>query len=306
MNLAQVLALEWSDEYKVCAGRQKFKVIKWRAKGKIQSFEIQSVFLKHFKNFIRLRHYILQGKSYERLFVSLGTNRLKAPEPMKDFIPRRMYSRLRDIDPTLPNITPRQWRAASIDWMFRMKIPLSVAADVAQNSESAIKTSYTAGSPETHREEMTSFFNRISSVVLSESQKIEGAQEGPVGLCVNYGAPSALQSKSRFFPDCRNPEGCLFCGQYKVHADEHDTRKLVSCRYCIRCVEPLASSKEHFEGVFGSVLERIQQLLSEIGQRAKDSSMVERVEKSVDENGELDVYWLAKLEMLIQLNLVYK
>lgn len=304
MNLSQVQELEWSDDYWVANGRQKFKVVKWRAQGKIQSFEIQSVFMKEFKIFLRLRDFLLDGVEYSRLFFNLGVGRRNAPKPMKHFAPRHMYSRLQDIDPDLPVITPRQWRAGNIDWMLRAKVPVAVAADVAQNNEQTIQSSYAAGSPETHKEEMTAFFNKVSTVVLNETQQLQGGQEGPVGLCTDYGHPLSSQSRPKFSPNCRNPEGCFFCDRYRVHADEQDTRKLVSCRYCIQRTAPLASSVEHFDEVFGAVLARINQLLMEIAQRATDPLMVQRVERSVEEDGELDSYWLAKLELLVQLDLI--
>lgn len=304
INLTQLLELEWNDEYLTTSTRQKFKAIKWRASGKLQSFEIQSEFLKDFKLFIKLRSYLLNGGSYRFLFFTLGTGQKSKPSPMKYFATRDMHSRLRRIDPTLPSITPRQWRAGKIDWMLRNKVPMDVAADVAQNSERTLKTSYAAGSPETHKKEMTVFFENLCASVIDESQKIQGMQDSPAGHCINYGNPFSSNIENNSIPNCRNPEGCFFCDHYKVHADEIDTRKLVSCRYCIQRTAPLASSVEHFEETFGTVLNRINHLLFEISRRAKDKHMVKRIEKSVEEDGELDSYWLAKLELLFNLDLI--
>ncbi len=303
MNLTQLLELEWNDEYEVSTIRQKFKVIKWRAHGKIQSFEIQSVFFPDFKRFLALREFILNGRPCRWLFFSLGVGHNALPQQLRYYSPRQMYQRLRRIDPTLPNITPRQWRVADVDWMLRKEVPIAIASDVVQNTEETLKAAYAAGSPEVQKDEMTAFFEKVSSVVLQEAQEIEGSQEGPVGICTGYGRPSAPGGVPKT-PDCRNPEGCLFCDNYKVHADEHDTRKLVSCRYCIQKTAPLASSVEHFNEVFGLVLTRIDSLLVEIGQRAKDPDMPNRIIESVEEFGELDGYWAAKLELLMTLDLI--
>lgn len=233
MNLAQLLDLQWNDEYQVSTVRQKFKVVKWRAQGKIQSFEIQSVFFPDFKRFLELRKYILDGRSCQWLFFNLGVGQKEPPQKLPHYAPRAMYQRLRRIDPTLPNVTSRQWRVADVDWMLRKTVPIAVASDVVQNTEETLKAAYAAGSPEVHKGELTEFFKKISSVVLQESQEIEGSQVGPVGICTGYGMPNAPEGVLRT-PDCRNPEGCFFCENHKVHADEHDTRKLVSCQYCIQ------------------------------------------------------------------------
>lgn len=304
MNLAQAIDLEWSDKYRVSTVRQKFKVIKWRAKGKNVSFEIQSTFFADFKKFLELRDFLLDGRECPYLFFSLGVGRKEQPKQMRPFSPRYMYQRLQKIDPSLPVITPRQWRAANIDWMLRKDVPVSVAADVAQNSEALIKSTYASGSPETQKEEFTVFLDTVSAVVLSEGSEPSGAKDSPLGLCVNYGEPKPRSADNGVIPDCRNPEGCLFCDEYKVHADKRDTRKLVSCRYCIRHLEPLASSVEQYESVFGLILSRINQLLEEISQRSKEKNLVNEIVVSVEENGELDEYWAAKLELLAQLGLV--
>lgn len=301
MNLEQVRTLEWGGEYEVGTVRQKFRVVKWRAHGKQQSFEIQSTFLADFKRFLELRSYLLNGRECRWLFFSLGIRGLGQPGQMKYYAPRQMYQRLMRIDTTLPVITPRQWRSANVDWMLRKEVPLSVAADVVQNSEETLKEAYVAGSSETHRTEITAFLDKVSTIVLEGTQ---GSQEGPVGRCTDYGRPKADGTSSSVSPDCRNPEGCFFCDNYKVHADEHDVRKLISCRFCIQKTSSLAANVEHFDSVFGEILSRIDELLFEIGRRIQEPELISNITRSVEVFGELDDYWAAKLELLIQLDLV--
>jgi hypothetical protein len=87
-----------------------------------------------------------------------------------------------------------------------------------------------------------------------------------------------------------------------VHADERDTRKLLSCRYCIQQTSHLAASEEQFQRLFNPILGRIQAILDEVDRR--EAGMVERVRREVEEEGELDPYWAGKLEMLMALELV--
>lgn len=303
MNLTQAFSLEWGEDFEVSVSRQGFRAIKWRAGGRIQSVEIQSTFFPAFKRFLLLRAYMLNGFACKYLFFGLGANYIETPKRLTSGALAYFYKTLTKIDPSLPTVTPRQWRAANADWMLRNRVPMDIAATVLQNSEATVRTAYAAGSPLTHMEEMSAFLNRISSVVLADEQVVENGVDGPVGTCAQYGAPHAVEPHALVAPDCRNTEGCFFCDKYRVHADMRDTRKLISCHYCIQRTAPLASSVEHFEQVFGGILVRIDQLLSEIARRV-DAAMVERIRHSVEVLGELDEYWARKLELLLHLDLV--
>jgi hypothetical protein len=100
-------------------------------------------------------------------------------------------------------------------------------------------------------------------------------------------------------PGCKSAEGCLYCDKYRVHADETDIRKLLSCRYCLRTTSNRAASLEDYDRTFGAVLRRIDFLLDELKKR--DADLVARLENAVDVGGELDVFWSSKLEQLLEL-----
>lgn len=303
MNFTQVQELGWTGTYQVSTPRQGFRAVKWRAGGRIQSFEIQPIFLPLFKRFLKLREHLLGGAEFPCLFLNLGVGHLRNPKPVTDTMLYNYYKTLRKIDPSLPNMVLRQWRAAKSDWMLRQRVSVPLTATILQNSEATVLASYAAGSQETHFNEMSSFLGLVSSTVLDAGQPIEQGIDGPVGTCAQYGSPTTSHSPSPATPDCRNPEGCFFCDKHRVHADERDTRKLMSCRFCIQSTAPLAASVEHFEDVFGAILHRIQALLDEVARRASHE-MVEAVRHSVEVLGELDDYWARKFDMLIHLDLV--
>lgn len=123
---------------------------------------------------------------------------------------------------------------------------------------------------------------KVSSVVLGNNELNETSIKGPVGSCTLPGVPHSAETTAPIALDCRNPESCFFCDKYKVHADECDTRKIISCRYCIQRTGPLTSSVEHFEQVFGAILARIEQILDEIGRKAANPIMVEDIRHSVE------------------------
>lgn len=304
LNLAQAKDLKWEESFDVSSSRRGFRILKWRAGGRIQSIEIQAVFLPLFKRFLKLREYLLRGQSHPYLFGNYGANTAGNPKRITYSPLDNFYRTLRTIDPNLPRITSRQWRAANSDWMLRNKVPVKIAATILQNSEKVLEDSYAAGSSATQMSEMSAFLNRVSSVVLDEKISPANFVEGPVGGCVQYGSPQAIESSIKIKPNCRSAEGCLFCDKYKVHADEKDIRKLISCQYCINKTSSLSTSIESFENAFSPILERIRRILDEISIKMDGTQVVERIRHSVEVMGELDNYWEGKLELLIHLDLV--
>lgn len=301
MNLAQVLELPWDGDYEVGIERQGFRVIKGRAGNRVVYFEITAAFLPTLKRYLQLRNYLLNGAACDRLFFSMGPNQVGPPSKMKDYAIDNLFGILRMIDPRLPKINPREWRAAKSDWLIRHSDP-ATAALVLQNSESTVLRAYAAGSETIHVQEMSNFFERVADLVMNKGQTIVRGVELAVGACSSFGAPHPVEGNVPVAPDCRGPEGCLFCDKFRVHADERDTRKLLSCRYCIQQTSHLAASEEHFQRLFGPILDRIQQILDEVNRRV--AGMVERVRLEIEEEGELDPYWAGKLEMLMELELV--
>ena len=211
------------------------------------------------------------------------------------------YRMLRRMDPGLPAVTSREWRAAKSDWLLR-NTDISTTALVLQNSEATVMEAYAEGSETTAMQEMGDFLDGVATTVLQPGSELANSVVRAVGKCSKFGDPTPSHPTSPVQPDCGSPEGCLFCDKFKVHADEVDTRKLASCRYCIRAVSPSVGSPERQAQLFSPVISRIDHLLHEIGER--DCEMKMRIVREVDEEGELDPFWARKLEMLMELELV--
>ena len=300
MNLAQVLELSWNGDYEVGVDRQGFRAIKGRAGNRIVYFEITTAFLPKLKRYLLLRDYFLNGMPCDRLFFSMGVNLVGPPKKMKDYAIDNLFDILMAIDPQFRRVNPREWRAAKSDWLIRKSDP-ATAAIVLQNSERTVLRAYATGSETIHIQEMSNFFERVADLVVSKGRPIARQVDLAVGACSSFRVPIQVTSNVPVTPDCRDPEGCLFCDKFRVHADEHDTRKLLSYRYCIQRTSHLATTEEHFQRLFGSILDRVQKILDEIDRR--EPGMVGRVIQGVEE-GELDPYWAGKLEMLMELELV--
>lgn len=299
MSWAQAAELPWSGDYEVHSTNQGFRAVKWRAGGRSVSFELSISFLPKFKRFLTLRNYILQGKQCDYLFF----NSLKVadnPGRIRSSL-ERTYEMLRGIDPALNAVMPRAWRAAKSDWLVRNTDP-STAALVLQNSEKTVLKHYAQGSETLHHEEMSKFLSSVAVTVIAPGEALEGATPCAVGACTSFGEPVAASAEARIKPNCDSAEGCLFCDKFRVHADETDTRKLLSCRYTINLTSPLISTDEEFGVLILPILERIDGLVADIAGRKP--AMVERLKEEVNEDGELDPYWAGKVEMLMTLGLI--
>lgn len=253
MTWAELRRLHWSSNYSVEPSRQGFRTVKWRADGKEGSFELPISAVPNFRKYLELREFLLQGKGFEHLFFRkrFASSVPSAYSPVIG----ATYVFLRKIDPEITPITARGWRAAKSDWLVRNTDP-STAAMILQNSEKTVLRHYAEGSETLHHEEIGLFLSKVSSAVLAVGENTESTVIRPLGVCVEYGEPSPITLKNAVEPDCNSAEGCLFCENFKVHADEDDTRKLLSCRYVINMMYPSSGSHEDFELLLGPILKK--------------------------------------------------
>ncbi|WP_162060175.1 hypothetical protein [Undibacterium sp. KW1] len=300
MNWAQVQNLTWSEDYEVKSENQFFRTIKWRADNRIVFFELPISFMPRFKKFLKLREFLLNGQTCKWLFFHRGSHRDEDPQQIK-FRLSNSYQILKNIDPNIEPITTRQWRAAKSDWLIRNTDPATSAA-VLQNTEKTVLASYLAGSPVTQMEEITKFLDGVSQIVEREENALPLSTSRSVGSCVEYGKPQSINFETTTTTNCRNVEGCFFCRNFRIHQDERDIRKLVSCRYCLQEFAKSSGGNVLPNSILFATLNRVDEILSEIAK--KNTILVSKIVWEVEEQGELDQYWASKLEMLMALGIV--
>ncbi len=306
MNSAQACSLPWCPELEDAISnpgseRQGFRSIKYRANNKVVFFEIGVKFMPSLKRFIKLRQFLLNGKEFSYLFFGLQRSNLDNPVPLSPEIFSRLMAELHKLDPKIPKVLPREWRAAKQNHLVRT-VELPVAARVMQHSLNTALKKYSNGSEASQQVEISNFLSNVEQVVLNKSTVFPGSQACSVGVCSSPNHPVTINASSSVPANCKEAEGCFFCKQYRIHADETDTRKILSFRHCIRKTARIAGSLEQFERFFGVVLRRLDFILEEV--RRRDADMVGRVEHEVDAQGELDPYWAVKLDTLIELELL--
>jgi hypothetical protein len=300
MNAASLNDCLYSEDLAITEGRPNFRTIKFRASKEI-SFEISTSLLPQFKRFLDLRRYLLDGRSFDKLFFTFGYNLGVSREPRKMGLKLLYpaYDVLERIDPSLKFVMPRQWRINSADFYIRAS-DTHTAASILQNSEKTLQKHYAQGSSVTTAVELTNFFTRVRSQIFRETP--DASSIGKLAGCREPGSPHAADPHTSVEPDCRSLGGCLFCDKFVVHADETDLRKLMSCKYLINTCKHLSQSDDFYQTRFGEVLSRIDAILHEIKSVSGNIyDLAKRIEFEVNEDQILDPHYQYKLDQLINL-----
>lgn len=302
MSLGLMASLQWEDGlYDMHRERQGFRTIKYRANGKLVSFLIGSSFVRSFRRFLELRGYLISAlglESYPKLFFEIVSGEARDLSMSFTAVFHARIKRYFNID---LGITTRMWRANKSDWLIRNS-DIKTASIVLQNTPATVSRHYAQGTQVEADSELTTFFSVYKSRLIEKRN--EGLQSISIGQCAAVGNPKALESVE-IAPDCSKPEGCLFCENYRIHADRKDALKLYSCKYVIELARTAAHSEEHFLKLFGPVLRRIDEIIDFIvSEGLLDADEVLGVKKNVYELEKLDFYWLNKLRLLEDLGVV--
>jgi hypothetical protein len=299
MNWSDAVRLPWTGEYTVGAVRQHFRTIKHRAAGKVIEYDIEAIFLPHFKRYLKLREHLLNGAEWPYMFFMADCNESGEIKP-------RLYGHNSStllhfqmrLDPTLTPIGNTGWRAAATNHSVDIYGP-ELTATRFQNSVDVLRRHYASGTPTKAIVELGGYFERLEEVVLRDSRKGRGYKENSVGDCAKPGSPNSSVERPAILPDCDEPAGCLYCDKYFLVADEKDVRKLVSFRFVINMTKSLSANDSHWSSVHGPILERIERNIAAISNASEaHKAMVERVKHEVEVLGKLDGYWRSKLQML--------
>lgn len=300
MNITPLSQLQWdtNQDFQCSKNIQHgFKTVKHRAGGANVEFHITTHFLSYFRKYLELRKWVLQGQNAPLFFLRDKQHNIKIVD---NNLAVKLRVKLKKFGLVIPSA--REWRAYKSDWLIR-KTDIATTALLLQNSKETVVQSYIAGSKISADNEMTAFLNSMHLKVIKAKEV--HTTEISVGHCLKYSEPKSEAFESVIQPDCHQPEGCLFCDKYRVHADEDDIRKLYSCRYVINETRTLATSELHFEKVFGVVLNRIDSLLKFIASKNTVlNQMVERIKSEVIEECRLTSYWSSKLQMLTELMVI--
>jgi len=302
MNEAQLVTQQWDKNHIIGDNVQGFKNIKPRAGGKFVEFKIQSRFINQFRKFIKFRAFLLEDNDIPNLFFTVkGKNQFI---PFENKVLDIFYGRLHaKIDSTIPVIKTKEWRDFKVDNVLKENGPIVTASTVQNTTETLIKY-YVKGRSYDQQEQFTAYFHKLNNEVIFEDK--HQWRKSAVGHCKTNGEnPTSNLTNMSVNPDCNQPEGCLFCIHYAVHADEEDIRKLCSIRYVISHTINLSANIEHNLTVFKAVLQRIEDILQALSARSsKYNQLVENISNDVEKRENLSQYWAQKLYIFKRLEVL--
>lgn len=281
------------------------KAVKFRAGGKEVEVHLSATTITRLMTYLRVRQKLVASLDCDDIapmFVQCYYDNLRG-EPTgicaldKEFLPyiRRKVTR---IGASLPNVTLRQLRAYKQQDLVR-RAPVAVAAKVMGHSVETAVQAYCKAQNATRRSEIGEFLGSLQNTILAASENLSEQSHQktiPIGSCTDHGKPSPVASAPVVAPDCSKVEGCFFCGNYRLHADAEDMRKLMSCRRVLQRIVPLNGDSIRAERVFTAVVDRIDALLGELKRRKPQTFETVRVD--IEERGQLTRYWANKLQQL--------
>ncbi|RLA82429.1 MAG: hypothetical protein DRG78_07205 [Epsilonproteobacteria bacterium] len=302
MNDSVAATLPWSNEYTVEKTEHNFRNIKARANNKLVKFKLYKEFMPEFKLFLKLRDYLLDGNECKYLFFvksgkEAGISKAQTNGTFSSGINKFMRKKF---DPDLPIINSRQNRI-NISHFYIAHNNALVASKLLQNTLTAILKHYTGQSKETAEVEFSNFFNELHKQIIidrSEGTSIE------VGQCNDINNPLFPNMDSIDSPkQCTYLEGCLFCDNYRIHADKEDIMKLYSLEYLINECKYNTSSQNDFDRVYSPTLSRITEIIAKV-QESNTQLDIEKIRSEVYDEQRLTPYFEQKLLLLITMGVL--
>ncbi|MCQ4235316.1 hypothetical protein NAV31_16600 [Pseudomonas stutzeri] len=298
MNFKQVCELPWGDSYKIEKSDPHFKVIKWRAGGVLKTFRASTEFVAEFELFLEFRSRLLNGVECSLLFFTVPYD--KKVCALDSCVLVRLEKFLLRVDKDFRLVRTREWRAAKSDSHIA-KFNTGIASITLQSEPETIEVHYSQGRESDQKKQFSEFFRRLVVVVGKLSERF--TQIG-VAMCQSVGNPEA-EENAPIAPDCKGDFGCFFCKFFKVHANEEGVRKLLSCRYFVERVSYINPSEIAQSSWYQPVIDRIDEIIDYIESLSPDLSlMVADIERSINEEHQLDSYWEGKIELLIQVGVL--
>lgn len=294
---------EWADESfegeRVEVG---FRGLKARSGYKVVKFKITNEHIKYFKSFIKLRAMICNGGAQPYLFVAMDEDANCTIDPICENLILGYFRRIKSfLYPSMKSISYRQWRIYKSNTV-RKSFGIVSAASTLQHSNETAVSNYMGQSESDSALELSSFL-RVYDVHLQQHGRV--VCETPAGACEEHGVPKIIEGVGLLEPDCKTFLGCLFCEKFLVHATEKDIRKLLSMKYFLEEILPMARSLNVFQLTAGKTLQRIDLFIDKLKQSSSETQvLVDKVLHEVFALQALSPYWKNKLFFISKLDLI--
>ncbi|EIU4987538.1 hypothetical protein MMK62_004464 [Pseudomonas aeruginosa] len=301
--------------------KKELSAVKFRAGGKSTLYNIgRDTGLTLLKEYLKLREWILNGASHERLFFAMpsAAKRTVSDSSFSEINVTNMVTKFYRstsgafLDPNVPRLSPRQMRKHKSIGMHTAGVALGTVAASLNHSEQMNISTYAEATPEQMEAELGTFWQAMhhaANIVRERSEKATGDEIATAaGHCDGFNQPIPVRDLEAIAiePNCRTQYGCLYCEHYLLHSDEEDFHKLLSLQYVINAVRRVAPDAAHAEALYKDLSLRVEFILGALGERSDSvKQTVETVKARVFEYGELTPFWESRLSHYEKMGVVF-
>ncbi|HBN9609777.1 TPA: hypothetical protein ACXJSJ_003192 [Pseudomonas aeruginosa] len=291
--------------------KKELSAVKFRASGKATLYSIgQGTGLPLLKEYLKLREWILNGATHERLFFSMPSadERVSDSKEFSEFnvvyLLPKFFKTISGtfLDPKVPRLSSRKMRKYKSLVMHAAGVSPSTVAATLNHSVAVNLSTYSEATPEQQEAEFGQFWQAMrhaAKVTVERSlRSAEGEITTATGHCDGFNQPIPLRDLGTIAikPNCRTQYGCLYCEHYICHSDEEDLHKILSLQYVINSVRKVAPDAPHAEALYKELSIRVEFILEALAERSDEiKQLVEAIKTKVFEYGELTPFWESRL-----------
>lgn len=288
-------------------------VIKNRSGGKNVYGTITNVFRPSLEKYMDLRKYLLRERQHPKLFFRTSSTEDLSLYDLDEGQLVKYYTKIeKTLRLDIPKLGYRQLRKFKSVWLRKSK-GVKASANAMGHTPQTSDKNYSEENKETAEAEMATFFTKLSAsvsdriigITLKELRRPEGDLATQAAHCKKPDNPRPEIQAVSAIVKCGNPRGCLFCDNFRIHADEEDVRKICSQKYVTMETMSLTDSESHFNEVHGETIARIDLYLETISKLSKSKElMVKRIHHDVFSNENLTPYWSKMMNFFISAGMI--
>ncbi|MGE1530693.1 hypothetical protein [Pseudomonas putida] len=301
--------------------KKELSAVKFRAGGKLNGYNLGRGYgLELLKEYLKLRDWILNGVTHERLFFSMpiptrwkNVGNVFGKMDISD-MSAKFHTLISGtfLDPRVLRLPPRLMRKAKSVWQHTAGQSPSVVATSLGHTEAVNLKSYADATPEQLEAEFSRFWQAVRHAAHVVRERTKGAASTEiaigVGHCDGFNQPLPVRDIGvvSIEPNCQSQYGCLYCEHYICHSDELDLHKLISLQYVINAVRKTTPDAAHAEAMYKELSIRIEFILEALAERSDAvKQLIEAVRAKVFEYGELTAFWEARLNRYERMGVVF-
>ncbi|WEX14242.1 hypothetical protein P2T68_27045 [Pseudomonas sp. G11] len=310
-NLSVVAGIK-PDDFKPIPGSKGKRLIglKGRANGKLISPEFGAQYSSTYNKILALRQWLLGTEDSPLLFPFL---RRSGQYGQVNATHIQSYKKLLNkLMPAVAWIKPTDYRKnVSYQYLKMSGGDTLLTAQKLGNTVGTIESHYGRPSLEDFAEEFSKFFDSMQNAAIkrgrtqdripvrileddSQSVKIPG---GSCTSALAVPTPATGFTSLSPAPACREPEYCVFCKYYAIHADETDLKRLLSIKLLIGVSQSHYDPDRWTEQLY-PLQYRIDEVIAAVTEKISDISLVSKIQDEV-ESGDLDPFWASHLDTLV-------